>query len=100
MAICFLGPRPKHYDVHHKDGDKLHNYLDNIEYRTRSENVEHAWNTGLIKRRMFTEEEIFDIKERYKNGCSDISSARKYKVSDATIRRLISGERNFLKRVM
>jgi DNA-binding transcriptional regulator YiaG len=34
-------------DCNHKDGDKENNYLNNLEYCSTSENIKHAYRTGL-----------------------------------------------------
>jgi len=48
VALAFI-PNPENLpDVNHKDGDKSNNTLDNLEWCTNQENMNHAWKTGLF----------------------------------------------------
>jgi hypothetical protein len=47
VAEAFIGERPDGEEVNHKDGDKHHNRAANLEYLTRSENLRHAYRSGL-----------------------------------------------------
>lgn len=47
VARAWLGPA-NGLDVNHKNGIKTDNNLSNLEYCTRSENLQHAHDTGLI----------------------------------------------------
>lgn len=52
VADCFI-PNPEGLrDVNHKNGNKLDNRVDNLERITHSENVQHAYRTGLAKKQI------------------------------------------------
>ena len=48
VAEAFIGARGKDKELNHRDGNKLDNYVDNLEYVTRKENQIHASKMGLF----------------------------------------------------
>lgn len=49
VALSYIENQDKKLEVNHKDGNKLNNNLNNLEWVTHSENIQHAWDNGLIK---------------------------------------------------
>jgi len=74
-------------DVNHKDGDKLNNHIDNLEWCTRSHNIRHAHDTGLNNchgenhhSSVYTEEFIHEICKKMEEGYRNIDLVNEYKV--------------------
>lgn len=104
VATHFI-PNPDNKEtVNHIDGNKLNNHVDNLEWSTRHENMQHAYNLGLKEMHKghehvsskLTLEQIKEIRATYKpraKGRSAIALGKKYGVHNSTILRIVKNER-------
>ena len=86
VATHFI-PNPENKpEVNHKDGDPLNNDVNNLEWVTRSENMQHAYDTGL--KDSFRQHED-DIVNDYVSGMGQKQIAKKYSCGYESIVKLL-----------
>lgn len=102
VAREFIGPRPKGYDINHKNFITVDNKVENLEYCTHAENIRYSfkynknmpqigeknWMTKL------TTNDVIKIHKMYyieKNTQAKIM--KKYNLSSSSISRILNGKR-------
>ena len=90
-------PNMENLFVNHKNGNKLDNRFDNLEWCTRSENTKHSYRNGLQKRatnqhgtyRVISEADIDIIRDLHHRGYWDFEIAKEIGCSRSLVSRKI-----------
>ena len=108
VAETFLENPNNYLEINHKDGDPSNNYIENIEWCSKEQNVKHAYDTGLKNPDNYkgesctfsklNTEQVLAIREEYSTGTTSLSKlAKKYDVVMGNIHSII--KRNTWKHV-
>lgn len=116
VAALFLGPKPSpQLQINHRDGNKLNNAADNLEYVTLQENIQHAVRLGLTasgersrskkypetlshgERSPFaklTDAKVIELRQLYATGnYSQRALAARYGIAPNTVKEITIGRR-------
>ena len=97
VAEAFLGE--SELQVNHIDGNPENNSLENLEYCTAKQNIQHAFNAGLMPPRRgeangatkLTADQVREIRARYKPfECTRPMLAKEFGVCEGTIGSILS----------
>lgn len=99
VALCFLGPCPNGKEINHKNAIKTDNTLDNLEYITHAQNMQHAFALGLLRSKgesnpaaKLQNKDVLAIIKLRKLGWTHQNIANQFPVHRVTICDILSGK--------
>ncbi len=100
VADVFIGPRPSGMQINHRNGIKTDNRVENLEYVTGSENMKHAFSTGLQSnvgerhsQAKLTEEKIIKVREMLGMGFKQTEIAILMGITQSAVSLIKNGKR-------
>lgn len=90
LALAFI-PNPENKpQVNHIDGVKTNNALANLEWVTQSENIQHAYDTGLMHKPVYINKTVSEAYlRRILQGCTFTSIAEKDGFAVSTVAKYV-----------
>lgn len=102
VAAAFVDNPNGYNEVNHKDGNKKNNHSANLEWCTRSENVKHAFDTGLKfgskgenhPKSKLTNEQVLQIRQKFRSNIyTQKMLMKEFSVSYSTIQKVLHRQR-------